>query len=151
MFQFGGFPSCNYGFITGSTVLHRMCFHIQKSADRGLFAAPRSLSQLVTSFFGSWCQGILLVLLFAWTSFVVYLYTVRICSLFQELLSTLKQFFRFVLLYLAISTITCAAGNCNFFTLNLNLNLERPIWFQILSFSLLTLSLTCLFFVFSLN
>ena len=34
-----------------------------------LFAANRSLSQLVTSFFGSWCQGILLVLLFAWTSF----------------------------------------------------------------------------------
>ena len=24
----------------------------------GLFAAPRSLSQLVTSFFGAWCQGI---------------------------------------------------------------------------------------------
>ena len=34
-----------------------------------LFAAPRSLSQLVTSFFGSWCQGIHLMLLFAWTSF----------------------------------------------------------------------------------
>ena len=34
-----------------------------------LFAANRSLSQLVTSFFGSWCQGIHLMLLFAWTSF----------------------------------------------------------------------------------
>ena len=34
-----------------------------------LFAAPRSLSQLVASFIGSWCQGIHLVLLFAWTSF----------------------------------------------------------------------------------
>ena len=33
-------------------------FPIRKSADRGLFAAPRSLSQLVTSFFGAWCQGI---------------------------------------------------------------------------------------------
>ena len=32
-----------------------------------LFAAPRSLSQLVTSFFGSWCQGIHLALFFAWT------------------------------------------------------------------------------------
>ena len=32
-----------------------------------LFAAPRSLSQLITSFFGSWCQGIRLMLLFAWT------------------------------------------------------------------------------------
>ena len=70
MFQFPRFPSYTYVFSIWYTVLHRMCFHIQKSADRGLFAAPRSLSQLVTSFFGSWCQGILLVLLFAWTSFV---------------------------------------------------------------------------------
>ena len=50
-------------------VLHHECFHIRKSADRSLFAAPRSLSQLVTSFFGSWCQVIHLMLLFAWTSF----------------------------------------------------------------------------------
>ena len=48
-------------------VLHHECFHIRKSADRSLFAAPRSLSQLITSFFGSWCQGIHLMLLFAWT------------------------------------------------------------------------------------
>ena len=33
-------------------------FPIQKSADQGLFAAPRSFSQLITSFFGSQCQGI---------------------------------------------------------------------------------------------
>ena len=33
-------------------------FPIRKSADRGLFAAPRSLSQLVASFIGAWCQGI---------------------------------------------------------------------------------------------
>ena len=33
-------------------------FPIQISADQGLFAAPRSFSQLITSFFGSWCQGI---------------------------------------------------------------------------------------------
>ena len=52
-------------------VLHHECFHIRKSADRSLFAAPRSLSQLVTSFFGSWCQGIHLMLLFAWTSYLV--------------------------------------------------------------------------------
>ena len=51
-----------------------MCFHIRKSADQCLFAAPRSLSQLVTSFFGSWCQGIHLTLLFAWTSVKISLY-----------------------------------------------------------------------------
>ena len=67
MFQFPGFPTCNYGFIARSTVLHRGGFPIRKSADRSLFAAPRGLSQLVTSFFGSLCQGIHLMLLFAWT------------------------------------------------------------------------------------
>ena len=34
------------------------CFHIRRSADRWICAPPRSLSQLVTSFFGDWCQGI---------------------------------------------------------------------------------------------
>ena len=31
---------------------------IQTSADQCLFAAPRGFSQLITSFIGSWCQGI---------------------------------------------------------------------------------------------
>ena len=39
---------------------------IRTSADQRLFAPPRSLSQLVTSFFGSCCQGIRLMLLLAW-------------------------------------------------------------------------------------
>ena len=47
----------------------RVGFPIRKSPDRSLFAAPRGLSQLVTSFVGSWCQGIRPVLFFAWTSF----------------------------------------------------------------------------------
>ena len=49
-------------------ILHHRCSHIRKSADRSLFAAPRSLSQLVTSFIGSQCQGILHMLFFAWTT-----------------------------------------------------------------------------------
>ena len=68
MFQFGGFPTCNYVFITRSMILHHSGFPIRKSAGRGLFAAHRSLSQLVTSFVGSWCQGIRPVLFIAWTS-----------------------------------------------------------------------------------
>ena len=68
MFQFSGFPSIHYGFMYGSQVLHLRGFPIRKSADRSLFAAPRSLSQLVTSFVGSWCQGIHLMLFLAWTS-----------------------------------------------------------------------------------
>ena len=46
-----------------------MSFLIRRSPDRSLFAAPRGLSQLVTSFIGSWCQGIRPVLFFAWTSY----------------------------------------------------------------------------------
>ena len=41
-------------------------FPIQKSTDRCLLAAPRSLSQLATSFIGVWCHGIHPVLLLAW-------------------------------------------------------------------------------------
>ena len=41
-------------------------FPIRKSPDQCLFAAPRSLSQLVASFIGSWCQGIPLALFLAW-------------------------------------------------------------------------------------
>ena len=68
MFQFPSFPSLDYGFIKWSLILHQRGFPIRRSADRSLFAAPRSLSQLVTSFVGSWCQGIHLVLFIAWTS-----------------------------------------------------------------------------------
>ena len=67
MFQFRGFPTYTYWFSIRSMVLHHGCSHIRISADRSLFAAPRSFSQLVASFFGSWCQGIHLALLFAWT------------------------------------------------------------------------------------
>ena len=40
-------------------------FPIQKSADHGICAPPRSFSQLITSFIGSWCQGILPALFLA--------------------------------------------------------------------------------------
>ena len=69
MFQFPGFPSYTYWFSIWSMVLHHRCSHIRKSADQCLYAAPRSLSQLVTSFFGSQCQGILHMLFHAWTTF----------------------------------------------------------------------------------
>ena len=55
------------------TILHREGFPIRKSVGRSLFAAHHSLSQLITSFIGSWCQGIHLTLLFAWTSCIMYL------------------------------------------------------------------------------
>ena len=71
MFQFPRFPTHSYWFTVCSMILHHGCSHIRKSADRSLFAAPRSLSQLVTSFVGSQCQGILHMLFFAWTTFCI--------------------------------------------------------------------------------
>ena len=59
-----------------------------------LFAAPRSLSQLITSFFGSWCQGIHLMLLFAWTFLSVIVLPITWFSSFSELLEFHKTFFR---------------------------------------------------------
>ena len=55
-------------------ILHHEGFPIRKSVGQSLFAAHHSLSQLVTSFIGSWCQGIHLTLLFAWTSCILFLY-----------------------------------------------------------------------------
>ena len=58
MFQFAGFPSMAYGFNHGYAGASCVGFPIQISADLSVFAAPRSFSQLITSFFGSQCQGI---------------------------------------------------------------------------------------------
>ena len=68
MFQFPGFPTFTYVFSKRSMILHHGCSHIRTSPDQCLFAAPRSFSQLVTSFIGSQCQGILHMLFFAWTT-----------------------------------------------------------------------------------
>ena len=43
---------------TDTSALPEVSFLIRRSTGQSLFAAHRSLSQLVTSFFGAWCQGI---------------------------------------------------------------------------------------------
>ena len=66
MFQFRRFPSCTYGFSTRYTSFTCVDCSIRKSTDRCPLTAPRGLSQLVASFFGSQCQGIPLALFVAW-------------------------------------------------------------------------------------
>ena len=66
MFQFTGFPSIRYGLAYGYMRASHVGFPIQKSPDHGIFAPPRSFSQLITSFIGSQCQGIRPALFFAW-------------------------------------------------------------------------------------
>ena len=64
-FSSGGSPRMTIWFIIRYLAVG---FPIRKSPDLCSFAAPRSLSQLITSFIGSWCQGIPLALLLAWSS-----------------------------------------------------------------------------------
>ena len=59
MFQFAGFPSARYVFTRGYMRSSHVGSPIQTPADRRAFAPPRSFSQLVASFIGSQCQGIL--------------------------------------------------------------------------------------------
>ena len=66
MFQFTGFPLHTYGFSMQWRRFAPPGFPIQTSAGQRIFAPHRSFSQLITSFVGSQCQGIHLVLFSAW-------------------------------------------------------------------------------------
>ena len=58
MFQFPGFPHISYVFTYVQLKFIQLGFPIQKSSDQRIFAPPRRLSQLITSFISSQCQGI---------------------------------------------------------------------------------------------
>jgi hypothetical protein len=58
MVHFPGFASPTYLFSRRYTEFVSVGFPIRKSPDQSLFAAPRSLSQLTTSFIACWRQGI---------------------------------------------------------------------------------------------
>ena len=66
MFQFRGFPPHSYVFTVRCYGIAVTGFPIRISAGLWIFAPNRSFSQLVTSFFGSWCQVILPTLFIAW-------------------------------------------------------------------------------------
>ncbi len=67
MFHFTGCRSlCSMYSNSGDQILVWPGYPIRKSTDRSVFAAPRSLSQLITSFIACWHQGILHVLFVAY-------------------------------------------------------------------------------------
>ena len=68
MFQFTTFPLTYYRFICKWLSFSQPGSPIRISTDRRICAPNRSFSQLITSFFGSWCQGILPTLFFAWST-----------------------------------------------------------------------------------
>ena len=66
-------------------VLHHEGFPIRKSAGQSLFPTNRSLSQVITSFVGSQCQGIHLMLFFAWTASLAYSLEFQVLAFLLEL------------------------------------------------------------------
>ena len=84
MFQFRRFPLHTYVFSMQSPCFSRWGFPIRIPADLRLFAAPRSFSQLIASFFGFRCQGIHPVLFLAWTSWASQIFVWSSCVLFQH-------------------------------------------------------------------
>ena len=139
MFQFGGFPTYTYVFSVCSMILHHGGFPIRKSAGRSLFAAHRSLSQLVTSFIGSLCQGIHLMLLFAWTFLTFQFSSFELLEFHKQIMisvinSSVKRFYPFAF-WILFSTFR---WNCNL------PKLERP-WFLLISISFNLCPLICSF------
>ena len=65
-FSSGGSPHIPMYSVYDDCALPQPDCSIRISTDQCLLTTPRSLSQLVTSFFGSRCQGIPLVLFVAW-------------------------------------------------------------------------------------
>ena len=56
------YTMCSY---TDTLTFVKVRSRIRISVDQGLFATPHSFSQLITSFFGAWCLGILHTLFIA--------------------------------------------------------------------------------------
>ena len=66
-FSSAGLSSYTYLFSIWYYSIAVVGFPIWISTDNRIFAPPRGFSQLVTSFFVSWCQGILRMLFIAWS------------------------------------------------------------------------------------
>ena len=70
MFQFPGSPFTSLFYSWCDTECYSVGSPIRISSDHRLFAPTRSFSQLITSFFGFWCQGILRAPFISWPFFL---------------------------------------------------------------------------------
>ena len=132
---------------------------IRKSADHRIFAPARSLSQLVTSFFGSWCQGIRLVLFVTWPLACLWSENPAQSSCYS--LFKRQTFFKYphqrlcvgffttVLLVVKIFWFSRLINEIVFWDLSQNpQNFEKTLlWFISISFSLLTCLYTIWYFI----
>ena len=94
MFQFRRFPTYGYVFTIRYWSIAPVGFPIRKSTDRSSCAAPRSLSQLITSFVGSWCQGIPLAPYIAWPLYI------KLLSGSQNYASSIRNYFWLIVITL---------------------------------------------------
>ena len=137
-------------------VLHHEGFPIRKSAGHSLFPTHRGLSQVITSFIGSQCQGIHLTLFFAWTAVLLFspfclteiwnkssFYCLSFANNCILWVVRSKKTWSFVLtiLFCPPQDFSRSRRNCSHFFCT-----EKPIRF-ITSFSQLQLSVSFLFFI----
>ena len=81
MFQFSRFA-------LSQLVFNKLGFPIRKSADRFIFADPRSLSQLITSFFASESLGIPRVPLFTFFTGIAFCYYAAAFDIYTDMLGS---------------------------------------------------------------
>ena len=93
-FSSGGSPRTPILFNARYWSIAPVGFPIRKSPDQRIFAPPRSLSQLVTSFIGSWCQGIHHAPFVAWPIFIWLFFHNQnsVLTIFQ--VKTIQSFFQ---------------------------------------------------------
>ena len=97
-FSSPGLPLLTYGFSKEYLRVTQVGFPIRKSPDQSLFATPRSISVLIPSFIGSWCQGIRPMPLITWP---LLLYIVNLVfNVLVKYISTKLQCWLFFIAYI---------------------------------------------------
>ena len=90
---------------------------IRKSADQCVLTTPRSLSQLITSFFGSQCQGIRPALLLALPFVSCYEFSFILVVFLPDKISSIVYLTRSILICI---TFALFSFQVSFFTLKVN-------------------------------
>ena len=118
MFQFRRLPSYTYVFSIWYTSYTCMDCSIRKSTDQSVLTAPRSLSQLITSFFGSQCQGIrpalFLALPFVSCSEFSWLLINILCSFYPTITFKLSFYTRSILICITFALFCFQVAFCSF-------------------------------------
>ena len=132
-FSSGGFPHipilCSIWWLSFS----QPDCSIRKSADRSVLTTPRSLSQLITSFFGSQCQGIrpALFLALPFVSCSEFSWIVNsILVVFYPIIFFIIVLTRSILICITFTLFDFQASFCSWEQISINNSLFTEIYFQ---------------------